>query len=226
MSIVVASTTPSYSFTLTRDDLCERIMRKLGVLAAGETAEAEDAEVVHEAIDLRLKEFHRLGTLWYQVSGGSTDVALTASVATANAPEDCLFPISASLRIGNDDQPIDIIGHRQYQAIPNKLDTGEPDKVFFSGGVLRFWPVPNSAYTVKLTYQAIAANTVASTAVDVEQSMLRALTIICAADLVDDFGVPEAKAQRLLAQVDSSVRTILALNAERTDFVPIEAEYF
>ena len=217
---------PTYSFTRTREQLRDRVLRKLGMLGAGETPSADDSAVVNESIDLRLKEFHRLGTLWYQVAGAATDVALVGGTATANAPTDCLFPISMSVRIGTDDKPLDVLGHRQYQAITNKLDTGEPEAVFFSGGVFRFWPVPDANYTAKLTYQAIAADSAAATAPDVDVAMMRAFANIVAADLIDDFRVPESDAQRLLAQVEPCIRTIAALNAERVDVAPVAADYF
>lgn len=217
---------PTYSFTRTREQLRDRVLRKLGVLEAGESPSADDAAIVDESIDLRLKEFHRIGTLWYQVAGGATDVALVGGTATANAPADCLFPVSASLRVGAEDRPIAVIGHRQYQDIPNKLNTGEPEAVFFSGGVFRFWPVPQANYTAKITYQAIAADSAANAAPDVDIAMMRAFACVVAADLVEDFGTPEPRASRILGQVDASMRTIAALNVERVAPSPVEADYF
>lgn len=46
------------SFTRTREQLRDLIGRKIGVKESGQTMDAEDAAIIHEAIDLRLKEMH------------------------------------------------------------------------------------------------------------------------------------------------------------------------
>ena len=110
------------------------VLRKLGVLGAGQAAEAEDSEVVFEAMDARLKEMHALGILWWNVAGAATNLTLTAGVATTTiAATDYLYPVTLMLTVGTDQQPVDIIGHSEYQAITNKTDRGEPVKAFFSG---------------------------------------------------------------------------------------------
>lgn len=217
---------PTYTFTRTREQVRDMVLRKLKVLSVGETVSAEDAAIVYEAMDLRLKEMHALGILWFNVSGATSDIALVSGTATVSAAADVLFPISLNLRIGNEDVPIDIIGHNEYQAIENKLDEAEPEKVFFSGGVFRFWPVPDANYTGKLTYQQMAADTVAGTRPDVEVSMLRAFSVIVAYDLADSFDVPEQIIARLERESITAMRTIRALNAERVDPGITEAEYF
>jgi hypothetical protein len=217
---------PTYSFTRTREELRDKILRKLGAAGDGQTPSAEDAMIVYEGIDLRLKELHALGILWYQVSGAQTDVALTASTVTANAPTDCLFPVTMAVRIDNEDNPLEIIGHRVYQAIPNKTETGEPEMVYFSGGVFRFWPVPDANYTAKLTYQAIAADSTAGAAIDLETAMIRAFSVIVAHDLVDDFGLPESKIVRLRDEAAAAMRTIRALNPQRVESGTTTVDYF
>lgn len=218
---------PTYTFTRTREQLRDAILRKLGVLARGETADAEDANIIYEAMDLRLKEMHAKGVLWWNVSGAQSDLSLVAGTATVSAATDVLFPVSVAVRVGNDDVPVEVIGHREYQSISNKAESGEPEKVFFSGGVFRFWPVPSQNYTGKLTYQQIAADTAASTAPDVQTSMMRALKNIVAYDLVDDFNIQDqGKILRMKSEHDEGLRTIYALNDQRTDSATVTAEYF
>jgi len=216
----------SYSFTRSREQMAQTILSKLGIVGAGETITAYDYALVYEAIDFRLKELHAIGILWYQVDPAAANVALVSGTATASAPTDCLFPISASLRIGDEDTPLEIIGHRQYQDIPNKLDQSEPEQVLFSAGVLRFWPVPNDNYTVKLTYEAIAADTAAATAPDISVSMMRAFSTIVASDLADHYQKGEQTVVRLMAEADQAMRTIRALNAERSDAGTTTVDYF
>lgn len=218
---------PTYTFTRTREEMRNGILRKLGQLPIGQTPRAEHSTIVYEAMDLRLKEMHAKGVLWFNVSGAASDVSLVAGTATANAAADVLFPISMKLRVGTEDKGIRIVGHREYQDITDKSEQGEPEMVLFSGGVYRFWPVPNQNYTAKLTYQQVAADTEASTAPDVQVSMMRAFKCVVAYDLVDDFMLQEEqKILRLKAEAEEGLRTIMALNQERVDNAPVTPEYF
>lgn len=217
---------PTYTFTRTREQLRDLVLRKLGALGAGETANSDDAAIVYEALDLRIKELHAKNKLWFKVSGAQTSVALTSGVATVAAASDVLYPETFSLRINGEDTPLEIIGNTQYQQIPNKADQGQPERVMFAGGVYYFHPVPNAAYTGKLTYQQIGADTAAATAPDVQASMLRSLRSLLAYDLADDFGIPENRIVRMKLEADDAMRTILALNQQRVDNEPVQTEYF
>jgi hypothetical protein len=218
---------PTFIFTRTREQLRDGILRKLGVLARGETADSEDANIVYEAMDLRLKEMHAKGVLWMNVSAAASNLILVASTATVAAAADVLFPVTVSVVVNNKEKPLEIIGHRQYQAITDKAEEGEPELVFFSGGTYYFWPVPAIGYTGKHTYEQIAADTVASTAPDVQVGMLRSFKNVVAYDLVDDFMVSDQiKIARMKTEADDGMRTIYALNRERSDAGTTEAEYF
>jgi hypothetical protein len=202
------------------------VLRKLKILSVGVTVSSEDAAVVYEAMDLRLKELHAHGILWFNVSGATSDISIVSGTATVNAASDVLFPVSLKLRVDDDDVDVRIIGHREYQNIGTKLETGEPEVMFFSGGVYRFWPVPDANYTGKLTYEQVADDTAASTRPDVSVSMLRAFSVIVAYDLADTFDTPEVTINRLEREAAEAMRTIRALNAERADPGVTEAEYF
>jgi hypothetical protein len=218
---------PTYAFTRTREELRNAILRKLGRLAVGQTPSAEDSSVVYEAMDLRLKELHAKNVLWWNVAGAASDLALTGGVAAVSASSDVLYPVTVSLRVNGEDKELDIISHREYQAIPNKSEAGEPAQVLFSGGVYRFWPVPNADYTGKHTYQQVAEDTASSTAPDVQVSMLRSFKAVVAYDLVDDFMLQnEQKILRMKVEADEGMKTILSLNQERVDSSTVAPEYF
>lgn len=125
---------PTYTFTLNREEMAGKILQKLGVIGPSEPTGGDDLAVVADAMDMRLKELHVLGVLWWNVSGSSTSVSLTSGVATATiSPTDYLFPVTLTLVVGVDEHPITIIGHREYMAIQNKTESGEPEKAFISG---------------------------------------------------------------------------------------------
>lgn len=218
---------PTYAFTLNREEFAGKVLQKLGAVGPGQSVGGDDLSVVSDAIDLRLKELHALGVLWWQVSGASTSVSLTANVATATiSPTDYLFPVSLMLVVGTDEYPIQIIGHREYMAIQGKAETGEPEKAFISGSTIRLWPVPQSNYTAKLTYEAIAADTETSVAPDIRVEAMRAFIDVVAGDLVDDYEAQEPKASRLLAKQVEGLRIIRTLNAQRVDNETISPEWY
>lgn len=218
----------TYTFSRTREQMRDMIARKLGIKEAGQELDAEDAEIVYEAMNLRLKEMHRLGLLWWQIGGAETSVTLTGGTATATiTPTDYLLPVSLMLTVGTEQQPIDIIGHREYQAIHDKAQTGTPEKAFISGATIRLYPVPLTSGTAMLTYEAIAADLEAATAPDLPVEMMRSLACVVAADLLDDFdSIDPNKAVRIMSGVEPAMRTIRALNAQRVDSATVTPEYF
>jgi hypothetical protein len=165
---------------------------------------------------------HQMGTLWYQVTGTTSNVTLTSGVSTASAPTDFLFPVSMAVRIGTEDKPLEIIDHLTYQAIEDKTETGQPERVFVTGSTFILWPVPDANYTAKLTYEAIAADTAAATAPDIPVAMLHALAVIIAYDLRTDFGVPQSIKNDLTIDVVEARETIKALNKQRVDTSVVE----
>lgn len=219
---------PTYAFTRTLPQLVSLVLRKLGAIGIDQTASPEDTAVVREAFDLRLKELHALGLLWFNIGGATTDLALTANVATKSlsAVTDFLLPVSVMLRVGSDDYPVEIISHRQYQAIQGKTETGEPSKVAFRNGTTYWWPVPNANMTAKLTYEAIAEDTTSTGAVDIPVSMIRPLASIVAGDLLVDFGVEGQRAARIEREAEKAERILMTLNAQTVDNTTVEMTSF
>lgn len=219
---------PTYAFSRTREQMADMIARKLGIKATGQELEAEEAQIVYAAMNLRLKELHHLGLLWWQIGGAETSVAITGGTVTATiSATDYLLPVSLMLTVGTQQSPVEIISHRQYQAITDKGTTGTPECAFISGAVIRMYPVPLVSGSLKLTYEAIAADVENGVAPDVPVEMMRAFSCLVAADLVDEYDdINPGKGARLLAGVEPAMRTIRALNAERVDTTTIQAEYF
>lgn len=219
---------PTYSFTRTLPEVRMLVLRKLRYIDPGETPSGDEAALVDEAIDLRLKELHALGVLWFNVAGATTDLALVGGTATVSlaAITDFLYPVSVAVRIGTEDVPLEIIGHRQYQAIENKAESGDPEKVFINSSTAYFWPVSAASRTGKLTYQAIPADSENPTAPDLPVTMLRAFVTMVAADCADDFSVPERRYQRLQVEGQAAERLLRMLNSERVDNAVVKVEPF
>jgi hypothetical protein len=203
------------------------ILRKLGVIGASDIAAAEDAALVYEAMNARLKELQTLHVLWWNVAGAQTPLTLTAGISTATiAALDFLYPVTMSVTVGTEEVPVRIADHREYQAIPDKTQQGTPEIVFVDGVTCRFWPVPNTNTTAQMTYQAISADVETGVAPDVPPGAMRAFAMLVAGDLVDEFGLSGEKAARLTARQGEAMRTLRMVGQQKTDAAPVVAEYF
>jgi len=217
----------SITFTRTREQVRVMVLQHLGVIAAGETPSAADSALVYEAIDLRLKELHRLGIFWRKVDKVPLSFTLTANVATASASVDILFPISMHVVDGSLDQPVQIMSVLEYAAIEDKAETGLPTKALWKGSAeWAFWPVPTANTTAKLTYEKIADDTASSTAPDVEVSMMRWLRDMVAYDLASTFGKSDQTILRMMGESEKAERNIRKLAAQRTDYRPVAVDDF
>jgi hypothetical protein len=207
----------SFSFTRTRLQLADMVLRKLGVLERGVTAASADTDVVYEAIDLRLKEMHRLGIVWRNTTRNT--LSATTSVVSLSASTDVLFPISCMVVDGSRDEPLELINLRQYAQIPNKAESGVPQKIVHNGGAeFKVWPVPTSDTTIKVFYEAFADDTTAGSAPDVDVSMLRWLKDIIAYDVADDFRVAQPRIMRFKQEAHEAEINIRRLNAPQVDY--------
>jgi hypothetical protein len=207
----------SFSFTRTRLQLADMVLRKLGVLERGVTAASADTDVVYEAIDLRLKEMHRLGIVWRNTTRNT--LSATTSVVSLSASTDVLFPISCMVVDGSRDEPLELINLRQYAQITNKSESGVPQTIVHNGGAeFKVWPVPTSDTTIKVFYEAFADDTTAGSAPDVDVSMLRWLKDIIAYDVADDFRVAQPRIMRFKQEAHEAEINIRRLNAPQVDY--------
>jgi hypothetical protein len=215
------------SFTRTRTAIAQRVLGK--VIAQGAvTAASADADTVYEALDLRLKEMHKMGTFWRKVTSVPVTFSLSASVATASAGAgDILYPMKVTFSNGSRDEPIYLIGMSEYAAIEDKTRTGTPEKVLWKGGSeFIFYPVPGANGTAKLLYQKITDDTSAGAAVDVDVAMIRCLIDIIKYDVADDYQVPEQTQMRWRLECEKAERDIRKLGAQHVDLMPVAVDDF
>lgn len=218
----------SYSYSRTREQLAITVLRKLGIIGATvSTAPTNDADVVYEAIDLRLKEMHRLGVVWRYVSNTALPFTVTANVATASATADIQFPIALFITDNSRDEPVDLINVSQYTSIEDKAQTGVPCKALWRGGAeFQFWPVPTTTTTAKLVYERISTDSTAGAAIDVDVSMVRWMRDIICYDLGDIYGKDEQTMARYERESEKAERNIRKLNAQRVDYSPVAVDSF
>lgn len=206
------------SFTRTRNQLADMVLRKLEITGNG-SSQSADMDLVYEAIDLELKSMHKDGIFWRKVTQTPVTFSLSSSIISASAGAgDILFPLKVTWLNGTDDDPVELIGPREYAAIPDKGRAGNPEKVIWKGGTeFWFYPIPSANGTAKLTYEKIADDTANTTAPDVDVAMLRSLKDIVAYALGDEFGQSEQKIARLEREATRARKDIRKLTALRID---------
>ena len=217
----------STSFTRTRTQIAQRVLGK--VIKIGTTnAASADADTVYEALDLRLKEMHKLGTFWRKVTSVPVTFSLTASIATASAGAgDILFPMKVTFTNGTNDDPVYLIGKSEYATIEDKTRTGNPEKVLWKGdSEFIFYPVPGANGTAKLLYEKIVDDTSSGAAIDIDVSMIRAMIDIIKYDVADDFGVDETIQSRWSKEATRAELDIRRLGAQRVDLLPVAVDDF
>jgi hypothetical protein len=202
------------------------VLRKLGVIGTSTSVVSADADVVYEAIDLRLKEMHRLGTFWRKVDRVPVTFSVSAATISAHAlSNDILFPILMTVVSGSLDEPVSIIGVPEYAQIENKNEAGLPTRALWKGSTEFFFhPIPTAGSTVKLVYERIADDTTAGSAADVEVSMMRWMKDIIAYDVGDDFGMDEPRMNRFMKEAMQAEKNIRKLAVERKSFTAVAVD--
>ncbi len=214
------------SFTRTRAQIVDMTLSKLGVKANGVSADSADQDIVIEAMDMRLKEVQRLGIFWRKVDKVPVTFSLSAAVQSAHAlSADIAFPIKMTVSDGSLDEPVEIVGVREWAAIEDKNRAGFPTKALWKGSTeFMFHPISATARTAKLVYERIADDTSAVGAPDIEVSMIRALRDCLAYDCADYFGVDEQKIGRFAKEAQQGEFNIRKLSAQRMANSPVAVD--
>ncbi len=217
----------SYSYSRTREQVAAMVLKKLGIISGSQAAASADTDHVYEAIDLRLKELHRLGTVWRYVNTTPFSFAVTAAVNSASATADIQFPVALYVVDGSRDEPVDIINVSQYSKIPDKDNTGLPTKaVWNNDATFTFWPVPTANTTAKVVYERIATDTTAGAVIDIDTGMVRWMRDIICYDVGEYYGKSEQTIMRYMGESEKAERNIRKLNAQRVDYAPVAVDEF
>lgn len=194
------ATSGSTDYSLTARQIATAALEMLGVIALGDTPEAEHSAKALEQLNLMVKTWSATPDpkLWLLTEGTQ---ALTVSTASyvLTAPRKVL---SVRRRTSNIDTPLIELSRSDYFDTPTKSATGIPNSWFFdrqrASKTLYLWPAPDTT---------TAANTT------LQYTYLRVIEDLDTLD--DDFDVPQEWLEPL--EVSLAARLILPFRVHITD---------
>lgn len=205
--------------TMTAEEVVQAAMEELGVLSAGERAEAETLAVGLRALNWMLKSFSARGVnKWRETSLTITLPANAASVALPVWVEDVL---SARAVVSSTFQRIMFRYERgQYNQLPNKLSPGQPVNFYVDRGrdvaTLYFWPVPNTATQIILDVVRVIDDVTDGTqTLDVPTKWLEAVYLGLAARMAGTMGV---------TRVDPTTAQNIAMRAQAFEQILLDED--
>lgn len=201
---------------MTSAKFVEMVLRKLGTLAAGESASAEDYSDTKTMIDASLLSMHSDGIPWWATI--VDDVAFTSD--TAALPTDYARGIYASW----EGKPVRFCERLEYERIEDKTETGQPQMVLDDGANLILWPVP-SAGNLRLTYLTKILGTNQGDPMPVPDEIIRPLIDVMAYEIEPWFDVPPLKLQRITQDYPRALLQIRSLSRQTVETAPVQAEY-
>lgn len=220
------------AWNLTFGDFVTRVLQKTGVLGASETASAADFDLAADVVDGSLKALHADGLLWWAVT--TENVAWAAEEATQAVPTGCVDVLFAYWLYGTH-EPVRVVERAEYEAIPDKDLTGQPEVLFNDNGTLTLWPVPTASVgeladglvsgigTLRLTYQSEIADTDQSAVLDVPKACVKPLIDLMAYEIGPYFGIDTPRLEKDAARATETLRKLRRQIAEPG---PVEVDYF
>ena len=194
------------TFDLTRDNIINAALRKIGVVAKGQTAETEDITNGAQALNVMLKGFQTKGMPLWAIQEYTFPLTATRSYTigvgrTTNTPA----PLKITQAYVKDtttnySTPLNIQTHYNYNITnPKSTDTGTPVNLEYEpgnqSGLIRIWPTPDSysisSRNITIVYQRPFEDMTASgDALDFPQYWLEAVIYGLASRLASEYGLP------------------------------------
>lgn len=204
----------SFNYVTTRDDIIKRALRIIGALGTGETPDTSAVTEAAQALNDIFKEWQAEGHLLWR--RGTTVLAATASDGEYTVGDGGNFDAAAPYKLldvyrrtGTGTSVLDVpllqYTKQQYDAIPNKAQTGTPIAWYFSQapastgielGTLYVWPIPDSNFVTTNSGKFVVSYTAtlqdfdaSSDNPDVPRYMTNALVWALADQLQFEYGV-------------------------------------
>ena len=210
-------------YQLTRDQLITAALRKLGVLAEGQTPSAQNITDASMALNASIAEFRGLGMpLWARKEYTFTPVQATYTIGIGQALN-VPYPVRLlqAIRISSGARiDMEVKSRQEFLTLPANT-TGDPIQVNYTPGInmgtVSFWPTPLASSTTQVTlvyqrpfeYSLNSADTF-----DFPEEWYNALIYKLAVLLAPEWGVPLQDRQMLKSEADEHLGMALMSGQE------------
>jgi hypothetical protein len=222
------ATSGSIDFTLTARDVVEYALRKIGALDITQTADADEAAAALVELEVMLKEWALTGPyLFTKRETSQTLVAATASYSLSST-KPIRFLEARYRDVNGRDLPMEELTREEYLELPLKTSQGIPTTFYFdpqpNSWTLYVWPVLAAATTeaVRYSYQRrIEDVDDLNNDLDIPQEWLSTVGYALAARLLDDYGIADVVAERIIARSEAMLASARAFQRDtRVMFQP------
>lgn len=221
------TTSSTYEYQLTRNQIIESALRKLGVLAEGQTPSAQNYTDGAMALNTVISQLRAIGMpLWARTEHTFTPTTGTYTIGTGmtlNVP----FPVKLLQAFRTDSNaniPMELVAREDFNILPTS-SSGSPIKLtyqpFVNYGVVKLWPTPASTNTstVTLVYQrSFQYFTTSSETLDFPEEWYNAIIYNLAVRLAPEWGVPLPDRQLLIQEAKAYTEDALMTGAEDSSF--------
>lgn len=195
--------------TYTFRDLCTASLRKIGVVAKDEEADAEDIDVAKDALNRLLKHWqNREIDLPMKAS---QSVTLTTSATYTMDPVRPLSVDQVNFKENGIERPLERMTREEYDSLPNKASTGSPTAFYYDrqreAAVLYIWPLlaTPAGQTLEITYTREFEDVVLTAAADLPGEMWDATVYNLGARLMDDYEINNPRIERMAMKLENEM---------------------
>jgi hypothetical protein len=215
-----------FDFSLTRDQIVQGALRKVGALPFGEPLNADEANNAASALNQLVKEWQTKNIfLWQLLPSELSVVGNTQPQVTIDFTG--VFPLGIDAASWSSDggitfTPLQVISWRDYNAISDRSSRpGDPEKIAFDNidsGQIFLYPVRLTTYTLRCLFiQKLKDWDSASGGGDLPAHWSLALQYGLADLLADDYGLPLSERQALGQKASYYFTRAKGSNRDRAD---------
>lgn len=190
------------------DPTFDDILQDAAAMVGGGPVLADELISARRGLDYLLTDLQNKNVLLHKIE--TTVVPVSTSVSSISFGPSISDVLVASIRTSSTDIVLDRDGYERWAEIPTKSQTGRPVRYWWDrrrdSNTMNLWPLPDQTYTVVLTIQKNAENTLrAFDNIDVPRRFLPAVT----------YGLAYWIGLRRGTRVDANRLTLLRAEYER-----------
>lgn len=224
-------------FNVSRNDV---VTLALGMCGVADPSNA-DISLGNTLLNMKIRHLDADGDWLHAISNTESTLTLvggqqaySTGVGATNIASTIIKLEYAAIEIGSSRQPPLVILDKQTSLkTPLKLDTnGQPVAVYLETANLRsaqrmlFYPIPNSAYTVKYHFRrALYDFDTVTDNPDMPTAFALPLMKLLAVELAPHFGNTLNDQQLLMTKAEADLAKAKAGNSDRPAYVPLKTEY-